>query len=203
MFFCLTNSLATFQMMMNNIFIFSQTDEQHQSVVPRVLDIFWKHHLYLKAEKWTFGQLTVKYLSLILSEGHVEMDPVKVAGIQEWPTPRNVTEVHSFVGFVNFYQHFVQDFSHISKPLHQLMKKRELWWWTEDQQNTFEELKNFITLTPILIHLDQDAPFQLETDASGYATGAVLSQLCNDDKWHPIGFTSESHQSWEEICDSH
>jgi len=72
----------------------------------------------LKAEKCIFEQPRVKYLSLILSEGCIEMDLVKVAGVQDWPTPRNVTKVQSFIGFINFYQGFIQDFSHITNPLH-------------------------------------------------------------------------------------
>src|SRR5882724_7916621 len=121
MFFSLTYRLSTFQMMMNDIFkelidegvvniymdnilIFSsQMKEQHHTIVVKVSDIPRKHRLYLKAEKFIFKQPRVKYLSLTLSEGHVDMDPVKVAGIQDWPTPKNVTEVWSFVGFVNFY----------------------------------------------------------------------------------------------------
>src|SRR5882724_6797759 len=136
MFFSLTNSLATFQMMMSDIFkelidegvvttymddilIFGgQTKEQHHTIVIKVRDILQKHRLYLKAEKCIFKQPRVEYLSLILSEGRVEMDPVKVAGVQDWLTPKNVTEVQSFIGFINFYQHFVQDFSHVTKPLH-------------------------------------------------------------------------------------
>src|SRR5882724_10814125 len=94
----------------------------------------------------------VEYLSIILSEGHMEMDPVKVAGVHDWLTPRNVTKVQSFVGFVNFYQHFIQDFSHMAKPLHLLTKKGEAWRWTEDKQKVFEELKRLITLAPILMH---------------------------------------------------
>src|SRR5882724_11001268 len=82
MFFGLTNSPAMFQTMMNNILIFGgQTKEEHHTIVVRVLDILHRHQLYLKAEKCTFGQPTVEYIRLILSEGHVEMDPVKVAGI--------------------------------------------------------------------------------------------------------------------------
>src|SRR5882724_5731494 len=128
MFFGLMNSPATFQMMMNDILIFSsQTKEQHHKIIVQVLDILCKHHLYLKVEKCTFEQPMVKYLSLILSEGHMEMDPVKVAGVRDWLTPRNVTEVQSFVGFVNFYRHFVQDFLHVAKPLHQHTKKGEEW----------------------------------------------------------------------------
>jgi len=126
---------------MDNILIFgSQTWEQHHEILVRVLDILHKHHLYLKVEKCTFEQLTVKYLGLIVLEGRMEMDPVKVAGIRDWLTPRNVTEVQSFVGFINFYICFVQDFSHVAKPLHQLTKKGEEWRWAEGEQASFEEL---------------------------------------------------------------
>jgi len=97
MFFGFTNSLATFQMMMNDIFrelidegvvviymddilIFGgQKKEEHHTIVVWILDILCRHWLYLKAKKCTFGQPMVEYLGLILSEGHVEMDPVKVA----------------------------------------------------------------------------------------------------------------------------
>src|SRR5882724_10717173 len=187
MFFSLTNSLAMFQTMMNNIFkdlidegvvtiymddilIFgSWTKEQHHTIIVKVLDILWKHRLYLKVEKCIFEQPKVKYLSLILSEGCVEMDLVKVAGIQDCPMPKNVTEVQSFVGFVNFYQLFIQDLSHITKPLHQLTKKGEVWRWAKEEQRSFEELKRLIMSTPILVQPNQEALFRLETDASGYA----------------------------------
>src|SRR5882724_826435 len=221
MFFGLTNSPATFQTMMNNIFkelidegvvtiymdnilIFgSQTQEQHREIVVRVLDILCKHSLYLRAEKCTFEQPTVKYLGLVLSEGRMEMDPVKVAGVRDWPTPRNVTKVHSFVGFVNFYRRFIQDFLHVAKPLHQLTKKGEEWRWANEEQASFEELKRLITSTPILVQPNQDTPFRLETDASGYATRALLSQLCNDGKWHPVGFTSKGLDSAERNYEVH
>src|SRR5882724_1611676 len=89
---------------MDNILIFgSQTKEQHYRIVVQVLDILHKHHLYLKAEKCTFQQPTVEYLGLILLECHVEMNPVKVTGVRDWPVPRNVTKAQSFVGFINFY----------------------------------------------------------------------------------------------------
>ena len=88
MFLGLTNSPATFQMMMNDILIFSsRMKEKHHSIVVKVLDILQKHRLYLKVEKCIFEQPRVKYLGLILSEGHIEMDLVKVAGVQVWLTP--------------------------------------------------------------------------------------------------------------------
>jgi len=133
----------------------------------------------------------VEYLGLILSEGHMEIDLVKVAGVQNWLTPRNVTEVQLFVGFVNFYRDLIQDFLHITKPLHQLTKKGEAWWWAKEEQGAFKELQCLIMSTPVLVQLNQDEPFRLKTDALGYATGAVLSQLRGDSKWHPVGFTSK------------
>ena len=77
-------------------------------------------NFYLKPEKCLFTQLKVKYLGLILSQGQVTMDPVKVSGIQDWPIPHNVTEVKFFLGFINFYWWFIKDFSHCqtSKSTH-------------------------------------------------------------------------------------
>jgi len=110
----------------------------------------------------------------------MEMDPVKVASFWDWPTPRNMTEVQSFVGFINFYNFFIWDFSHISKPLHQLTKKEVEWWWAKEEQGAFEELKHLIMSTPVLVQPNQDVLFRLEANALGHATGAVLSQLSDD-----------------------
>ena len=158
MFFGLTNSLATFQMMMNDIFkdlideahvaiymddilIYTQTIEHHWAVVTQVLDVLRRHRLYIKAEKCSFECSTVEYLGLVLSEGRVEMDLVKIASVQDWPTLRNVTEVQSFVGFVNFYCRFIPNFSHVAAPLHYLTKKGELWRWAGPEESAFQELK--------------------------------------------------------------
>src|SRR5882672_2072665 len=106
---------------MDNILILGgQTKEEHHAIVVHILDILHKHQLYLKAEKCTFRQSMVEYLSLILSEGHIEMDPIKVAGVQDWPTLRNITKVQLLIVFINFYRRLIQDFSHMAKPLHQL-----------------------------------------------------------------------------------
>jgi len=102
-----------------------------------------------------------------------------------------VTNVQSFLGFINFYQCFVSYFLHVTKPLHQLTKKGEEWKWAKEEQGSFKEIKCLITFTPILVQLNQDAPFILEPDASGYTTGVVLSQLFNDSKWHLVDFTSK------------
>ncbi len=120
MFFGLTNSPATFQWMMNDIFhdlisegkvtiyldnilIFSKTLKEHREIVKQVLQCLRENKLFLKVEKCEFEVLETEYLGVIISENSVRMDPVKVAGIAEWPTPTKKWELQLFLGFTNFY----------------------------------------------------------------------------------------------------
>ena len=101
----------------------------------------------------------MEYLGLVLSEGRVEMDPIKIARVRDWPTPKNVTEVQSFVGFVNFYHRFILEFSHVASPLHHLTKKAEPWRWTQPKEAAFRALKSLVTPALILVLPDQNARF--------------------------------------------
>ncbi len=120
MFFGLTNSPTTFQWMMNDIFrdligegkvtiylndilIFSKDRKEHQQIVKRVLQCLHENRLFLKAEKCEFEVLETEYLGVIISENSIRMDPVKIAGIAEWPTPTKKRELQLFLGFTNFY----------------------------------------------------------------------------------------------------
>jgi len=120
MFFGITNSPAIFQTMMNNIFqnliaegivvvylddilIFTKTEEKHVQAVQRVLQILKENKLFLRLEKYEFYKQWIKYLGLVISENKVSMDPVKVAGVQEWPILENKTDIQAFLGFVNFF----------------------------------------------------------------------------------------------------
>jgi len=124
MFFGMTNSPATFQTMMNNIFqnliaegivvvylddilIFSKMKEEHEQAVRQVLQVLKENKLFLRPEKCEFCKQRIEYLGLVISENEVSMDPVKVAGVREWPTLENKTDVQAFLGFVNFYQRFI------------------------------------------------------------------------------------------------
>jgi hypothetical protein len=72
------------------------------------------------------------------------MDPVKVEGVSKWPTPSNVKEVQSFVGFANFYRRFIKDFADIARPLHDLTRKDAPWSWADKEEQAFEMLKRAI-----------------------------------------------------------
>jgi len=95
-------------------------EEEHERAVQRVLEILAEHKLFLCPEKCEFHWKQIEYLRLVISENKVAMDPVKVAGVREWPILENRTDVQAFVDFVNFYCHFIQDFSTIAQPLFNL-----------------------------------------------------------------------------------
>jgi len=128
MFFEMTNSPATFQTMMNDIFwnliaegivvvylddilIFTKMKEEHEQAVRQVLQVLKENKLFFRPEKCEFCKQRIEYLGLVISENEVSMDLVKVVGVREWPTPKNKTDVQAFLGFVNFYQRFIRNFS--------------------------------------------------------------------------------------------
>ena len=100
--------------------------------------------------------------------------------------------MRGFVGFANFYRRFIKDFSRIARPLHDLTKKDVPFVWGDAQQKAFDTLKDAFVKDPILATWDPNRPTRLEVDASGYATGGVLSQKLDDGLWHPIAYRSES-----------
>ena len=209
MFFGLTNSPATFQTMMDDIFeelisegvvvvylddilIFTETIEEHRKVTRRVLELLEKNKLYLRPDKCEFERTTVEYLGVIISHNSVAMDPVKIAGVAEWPEPTNKKEVQSFLGFTNFYRRFIRNFSDHAWPLFDLTRNDAKWTWTPKEQSAFDDLKRSVTSAPVLISPDPMKPFRIEADSSDFTTGAVLSQVSpSDEKWHPVAFFSK------------
>ena len=131
--------------------------------------------LFLKPTKCEFNKSKVEYLGMVVEEGKILMDSGKLKGIQDWPTPTTVKQVRAFLGFGNFYQWFIWHFSELAKPLNDLLKKDNKFEWTSDCQKAFDELKKRFTEEPVLMMPDHTRPFQIETDASKYATGAVLT----------------------------
>src|SRR6266436_4396747 len=197
MFFRLCNSPMTFQMMMNDILqdfihngkvicymddilVYSHTLSDHRQIIHQVLSTLQEQRLFLKPEKCKFEQKEVKYLRLVILKDHVTMDPTKVCGVTEWPTPMKVKEVQSFLGFMNFYQKFICDFSDIPHPLYALTCKTQRWVWGLAKQEAFDTLKRAVTSAPVLTFPSQSGHFHLKCDALNFPTGAVLSQVQAD-----------------------
>ena len=134
----------------------------------------------------------IPILGVIVGRGQVKIEQEKIKVVKEWKTPMKVKDVESFLRFVNFYQHFIQNFSYITKPLNELKGIKE-WKQDKEHQQAFKKLKDKITSQPVLSLPKKEGKFRVETDALGYTIGEVLSQE-QDGKWKPIAFLLRTMQ---------
>ena len=134
----------------------------------------------------------IPILGVIVGKEQVKMEQEKIKAVKEWKTLTRVKDVESFLGFANFYQCFIQNFSHTAKPLNELKGKKD-WKWEEEYQKAFDKLKEKITSQLVLSLPRRKGKFRVETDALGHAIEGVLSQE-QDRKWKPIAFLSRTMQ---------
>ncbi|KAJ2984544.1 hypothetical protein NUW58_g6005 [Xylaria curta] len=203
----LINAPATFQKMMNDIFhdlidagllvylddllIYAETLEEHDKLVIEVLQRLSKHHLAVAPQKCTWGVQSIEFLGYNISADGIAMSRDKVDTVLQMDTPRSQKEAQSFIGFANFYRRFIKDFSKIARPItrgNALDKKQ--WEWTNEMKEAWATLKDRFTRAPILVHFDPSKIAIVETDASDFALGGILSQEGTDGKLHPVAFHS-------------
>jgi len=217
--FGLTNAPAAFQhfvntifadmldvcvvMYLNNILIYSKDMESHQQHVREVLRRLRLHGLFTKPEKCEFHSDLVEYLGYRLSPDGLTMSPDKIQTISDWPEPRKVKDIQSFLGFANFYRWFIFNYSDIVVPLTRLTWKDTPWNFSEDCQCSFNALKHAFTTAPILTHFIPDTPIIVETDASDYAVTGILSITCADGEIHPVTYYSWTLTAPELNYDTH
>jgi hypothetical protein len=190
--FGLTNAPATFQRLVNDIFrplldncvvvylddilIYSPDLATHQEHLRQVFEILRREKLYCKKSKCEFLKTSVEYLGHVISDQGIQVDPKKVESIVNWPVPKDVSALRSFLGLANYYRRFIQDYAKYTEPLNKLLRKDSEYLWNEDCQGAMDFLKEKLSSAPILRSADHSLPFQVTTDASDYAVGAVLSQ---------------------------
>jgi len=162
---------------------------EHQQMVQQVLAKLKAHSLCLKLEKCEFERSSIKFLGMVIGNGTVDMDPKKVEVVTAWPVPTTKKQLQQFLGLVNFYRRFVKGFASIARPLHDLTGGTP-WTWESKHQEAFEWLKCALAEAPVLAMPDEDLPYRVETDASDYAIGVVLSQKGTDGHYHPVEFHS-------------
>jgi hypothetical protein len=216
--FGLTNAPATFMTLMNDIFrpmldkfvivylddilIYSKDLREHEQHLRQVLEKLRQNRLYAKLSKCEFFRTEVNFLGHIISADGVKTDPDKTAAIREWPQPKDIKELQSFLGLCNFYRRFVQHYSKITVPLTDLLQKDKPFIWTPEAETAFQTLKQRMITTPTLKLPDPDCKFTVTTDASDFAIGAVLSQ----DHGHglqPVAFESRKLDSAEQNYAAH
>ena len=138
--------------------------------------------LQLKAKKCTFMQTEVGFLGHIVGRSGLACDPNKLSAVRDWHEPTKLKGVRQFIGFVGYYRRFVKDFAKLADPLVSLTRKGVLFVWGRDQQNSFDSLKACLLCAPILGFPTEDDRFVLDTDASLFAIGGVLSHIQNEEE---------------------
>jgi hypothetical protein len=212
--FGLTNGPSTFQRYINDILmgylddfcsayiddilIYSDTLEEHEEHVEKVLERLRSANLQADIDKCEFHVTQTKYLGFIIGVDGIAVDPDKIEAVESWEEPATVRAVQSFLGFCNFYRRFVENYGRIAKPLNALTVKGIKFEWSLDCQQAFDELKKRLLTAPVLRHFSYDLPTRLETDSSDGIMGGVLSQQQPDTQdWHPVGYFSETMQGAE------
>ena len=223
--FGLTNAPATFQRLMesclgdlhlncciiylDNVIIFSKTPEEHIQQIEAVFKKISDAGLKLKPSKCEFFKKRIHYLGHIVSDKGIETDPRKIEAIVQWPGPRTVHEVRKFLGFTNYYRKFVYKYAQIARPMNKLIsgenakKKHKKVEWGDDQEQSFTQLKEACTKTPVLAYADYKKPFRLNTDASEKGLGSVLYQQQADGTFRVIAYASRSLSKTEKNYDAH
>ena len=117
------------------------------------------------------------------------MDPKKVQAVTEWPSPSNVKDIRSFLGLTGYYRRFIKHYAHLALPLTELTKKENGWKWTASEEAAFQGLKEAVTSAPVLVTANPELPYEVYTDASDFALGAVLLQD-QGQGLHPVAYLS-------------
>ncbi|MBW0573660.1 hypothetical protein O181_113375, partial [Austropuccinia psidii MF-1] len=178
-----------FVVYLDDIMVFSSSEEEHVKHVASVLQRLMDNNLFAKASNCVFHASSVEYLGYVVTSEGLKMDSSKAQQILNWPQPKNIKALQSFLGFAIFYRPFIKNYSKKISALTSLLKKDSPFIFNEEALSQFQILKEAFTTAPILSNFNPSLPAVVETDASDYALGAVLSQV-NDSGKHPIAFDS-------------
>jgi transposase InsO family protein len=161
---------------LDDIIIYAKDLNDHSQKITEIFQRLRQYNLKLQPLKCEFLRKEVNYLGHQITDEGVKPDPQKISCVKQFPIPRNVKEVKSFLGLSGYYRRFIRNYGQIAKPLTSLLKKDVPYIWSDLCQTSFETLKNLLTQAPILQYPDFQKPFNLTCDASNYAIGCILSQ---------------------------
>lgn len=177
---------------LDDILIYSDTQEEHDAHVSKILAKLQEAGISLNLEKCEFDKSSVGFLGFIVGVDGISMDPAKVAAVLDWHTPKSAHDIQVFLGLSNFYRRFVKNYSKIAKPLTSLLRKNTKFIWSRAAQKAFDDLKSALSSGPVLRHYDPKKPCVIEADASDFALGIVCSQYDDEGRLHPIAFYSRT-----------
>ncbi|XP_043865494.1 LOW QUALITY PROTEIN: uncharacterized protein LOC122757455 [Drosophila mojavensis] len=161
---------------LDDIVVIGATKEQHVANLKEVFRRLRAANLRLNRRKCSFFREKLAYLGHVISGEGICTDPAKVEAIQSLPSPSNLKELRQCLGMASWYRRFVPNFASLVQPMTKLLKKGQKWIWSEEQEEALQKLKESLTTAPVLACPDFSAKFVLQTDASDYGLGAVLTQ---------------------------
>ena len=176
----------------DDILITGPTIEEHLSTLDKVLEKLGVANLRLNKPKCFFLQPSIEYLGHIIDKDGLHPTEEKVRAIKEAPKPRNISELRSFFGIINYYSRFLPNLSTKLAPLYQLLQKDTKWTWGRKQNEAFKAAKSALQDDSLLVHYDESKPLVLACDASQYGLGAVLSHVMEDGKERPVAYASRT-----------
>jgi hypothetical protein len=183
---------------LDDINIYSKSFEEHLEHLEIVFERLKQAGLKLGKDKCSFRKTQLEFLGHIVGRDGLQPDPRKVEKVRDWPTPRTVKDVHSFLGLASYYRQFMKDFSKIAKPMYQLIKQDEDFKWGSEQEKAFNELKQLLIKAPVVAYPDFTKPFILYTDGSHTGLGAILEQKDEEGKGRVIAYASRTIRGAEE-----
>ena len=160
----------------------------------KVLQKLKEAHLFIKPEKYEFSIIKTTFLGFIISEVGLKIDPAKVNPVSNWEVPKSIKYIQCFLGFVNFYCHFIDKYLHLCQPFFNLLCKNILFTWHATCEPVFKALKKTFTSAPVLHPFDPDLETLVEMDISDYVTSGILSQKYPENGklvLYPVAFISE------------
>lgn len=161
---------------MDDIICFGSSIETHNEHLEKIFQRLSEHKLKLQPNKCTFLSKEAHYLGHVITQHGVSPNPLKIQCIVDHPIPKDTKALKSFLGICNYYRKFLSGFANIAKPLTTLLQKNVPFVWSDICDKSFNDLKTMLTTAPLLQYPKWDEPFNLATDASGFAIGSVLSQ---------------------------
>ena len=146
----------------------------------------------LNKAKCAFLQSSIHYLGHVIDADGLHPSEDKIMAIKNAPEPKNISELRSFLGILNYYSKFLPNLSTKLTPLYALLSKQARWSWGPKQATAFQTAKGALQADSLLVHFDSSKPLVLACDASQYGLGAVLSHIMEDGKERPIAFMSRT-----------